>query len=184
MINENIYKIIVIIIAVCFCNAETYSQIKRERDSRFIVSIGDYLPPLSFETTDGDVIDSDFFKGQISMIQFAASWCPFSREQLRNIEKKIWSKYQNNPKFNFICFCVDVESDKVAFKQIIEDENLTFPISYDTDETIYRKFVTPQGSVTRTIIFNEEGEIIYLCDSHLRKNFRKTCRLIEKLLPK
>ena len=174
---------LIAIIFSCFCNAEAQKKIIRDHDSRFIVGKGDYLPHIIL-TADHDTINNDTFAGQVTVIFFGTSWCPFSKAHLIKTEKKLWQKYKNDIRVNLMCFCVDAEADEELFRQFVAENNLTFPIFYDTKEQIYRKFVTPNGSVTRTVVADKNEKIVYLNDEYDNRNFRRTLRLIKKLVKK
>lgn len=180
MIHKSI--IIQIFLLIFFAIPAESQKIIRDRESKFIVNIGDEFPRFEYVTSEGDTLNSDFLRGQTTLIQFAAAWCPFSRDQLKYIEKNIWKEHHNNTHFELICFCVDQESDIANFKEIVESDNLTFPISYDPEERIYRLFVTPQGSVTRSVIIDKQGRIAYLSDAFDKRNFRRTAKVVNKLL--
>ncbi|MBP5366237.1 MAG: redoxin family protein [Bacteroidales bacterium] len=175
--------IFALIVGLGLFTAKAQTKIERESDSRFIVAEGDYLPHVIY-VADGDTINNDMFENQVTLFAFATSWCPFSKSYLYRFEKTLWKKYRNDPRFNFVCFCIDTEADMSKFGDFVAEYNLTFPVVYDPNELIYRKFATPKGIVTRSIIADKKERIVYLNDEYDNRNFRRTRRLIKKLIHK
>ena len=58
----------------------------------YIVKVGDKLPEFIMEFPDGSQINSADLIGNITMLQFTASWCSVCREEMPHIEKK-FGKY-------------------------------------------------------------------------------------------
>ena len=158
------------------------SQTRRERASEFIVQEGQELPHFEYVTLDGDTADTDYIKGQVTIIQFAASWCPFSQAQLIEHDKRIWRKYGRNTNFSMIGICEDAPESRGEFMRQRKSRAIEIPFAFDTDEKIYRLFVTPNGSVTRTILVDADGIIVGLYDTHTRKNARHIRRGVKCLL--
>lgn len=169
-------------IAATLATSIATAQYNRERDSQFIVSVGDEMPHFSYTTLDGDELDSDFLHGQVVLLQFVASWCPYSKAQLDDIEAKLWQQYSANSDFMVVCFSEDLPQDTATFRQLIADKGITYPTAFDTDEHIYRLFVTPHGSVTRTIVFGRDGRIAAMFDEHDRRTFRQLRKSIQVAL--
>lgn len=166
---------------VAVASAEA-AQPKRAEGSRFVVKVGDELPHFAFRTYGGDESDTDFLRGQVTLIQFAASWCTLSRDQLRDTE--LFAR-QMSADDRFGVLIVDVEdmaADTTLFLNRSAEDGLTMPATYDQDDRIYNLFATPHGSVTRTIVSDQQGRIVYLSDTYSRKQFKKTKKFIQKIL--
>lgn len=157
---------------------------RRERDSKFIVREGDDAPAFELVTCEGDTLDSDMLRGQVVVLQFAASWCPFSQAQLVDHQERIWDKYSGDPAFAMIIICEDAPEDRPTFLRQREDHGIRIPYSYDTAERIYRLFVTPNGSVTRTVVIGPDWRIAELQDKHTWKGMRSIARCVGRLLRK
>lgn len=173
-------RVLLLIVALLFTLCDTSSaQYDRERNSRFIVSQGDEMPHFSCTTLDGDQLDSDFLRGQVVLLQFVASWCPYSKAQMDDIEAQLWQRYSGTTDLMIIGLSEDIPQDTAEFRQIVAEKGITYPMAFDIDESIYRLFATPRGSVTRTVIFNRDGRIIALFDEHDRRTFRHLRKCIE-----
>ena len=157
------------------------AQSGRERDSRFIVRIGDEAPTFQFVTNEGDTIDSDMLRGQVVVLQFAASWCPFSQAQLVDHQKRIWERYRHGGNFAMYVICEDSEADRSIFIAQRKENGIDIPYTFDSDECHYRLFVTPKGSVTRTVVISPEWRIAELHDIHTWRDMSEIRRCVRKL---
>lgn len=157
---------------------------RRERDSKFIVGEGDYAPTFQIVTNDGDTIDSDMLRGQVVVLQFAASWCPFSQAQVVDHQEVIFDKYKSDANFAMILICEDVEEDRPTFVSQREERGISIPYTFDSGERIYRLFVTPNGSVTRTVVIGPDWRIAELRDMHTWGGMRSIRRCVGRLLRK
>lgn len=169
--------------ATATAESETMS-IRRERNSKFVVAEGQDAPTFQLVTNEGDTIDSDFLRGQVVVLQFAASWCPFSQAQLVDHQDYIYDKYKSNPNFAMIIICEDTEDDRPTFLQQREDNDVRMPYAFDTLESIYRLFVTPNGSVTRTVIIDPDWRVAGLHDIHTWRDMKQIRRCVGRLLRK
>ncbi len=175
----------IITCAICliapFQFSEVSAQIKRERGSRFIIPIGADAPSFQFVTNEGDTLDTDFLRGQVVVLQFAASWCPFSQAQLIDHQKYIWAKYRQRESLSMFIICEDVPEDRPAFLKQREENNIDIPYIFDDNERIYRLFVTPNGSITRTVIIDKDWKIADLHDMHTMMDLLQIKRMVRKL---
>ncbi len=152
---------------------------------QFIVKEGDEAPSFSYVAMDGDTLDTDFMRGRVTLLQFAASWCPFSQAQLLDIQEFIYDKYSSSAEFDIMVFCVDTtENAQSKFKEIIETDGVKLPYSYDRDNHIYNLFSTPKGNVTRSVIIDREWRIVELHDLHTWRNLKQMKRTVKRLLRK
>ncbi len=161
--------------------AEIYKRSRRSRTSEFVVAVGEQLPQFRAETFGGDHYDNDFLGGQVVLLQFAASWCPLSKEQLIETEK-FWREHSAEDFMVLIFDQEDLASDTTLFLKRCEEDGLTLPMCYDEGEKIYELFATPHGSVTRSIVVDRDGRIAYLSDEYQRKEFEKIKEQILNLL--
>ncbi len=158
-----------------------FSQTPRDRNSVFIVNVGDPAPTFQF-VLDGDTIDTDFLRGNVLLLQFAASWCPFSQAQLLDYQDYIWNKYKGKKDFSVLIICEDEPENRATFIDQQESQNLTMPYIFDTNQSIYRLFATPNGNVTRTIVVDKDWNIAYFHDAHTWKSFRRLRKTLRRML--
>ena len=153
----------------------------RDADGEFVVHVGDDMPSWSCVTLSGDTLDSDFFYGRVSVIEFMASWCPFGKGQMRALEDLVWRKERYRG-INIICFSEDFATDTLAFREMTEEWGIGYAVSWDDDGDVFRKFATRDATVTRLIVVDSDGKIVKMYDEFSRKTFRDTRRTIKRLL--
>lgn len=158
------------------------AQVRRERGSEFVVRLGDTAPRFGFVTNAGDTLDTDFLHGQVVVLQFAASWCPFSAAQMWDHQSAVWDKHRGDANLSMYIVCEDSPKDRDAFARLIAEEGIEIPYIVDDEERIYRLFVTPNGSVTRTVVIAPDRTIAYLSDRHTRRGVRQLRRMVRHLL--
>lgn len=168
--------------ALVFACLPADAQVRRERGSRFVVQVGDAAPRFSFVTSTGDTLDTDFLLGQVVVLQFAASWCPFSPAQMWDHQRAVWDKHQGDAGFSMYIVCEDLPQDRAAFARLVDEVDIKIPYIVDDGERIYRLFVTPNGSVTRTVVIAPDRTIAYLSDRHSRRGVRHLRRTVRRLL--
>jgi len=171
------------ILLLAIANANSQNPYRRDDNGHFIVEVGDYMPSFSYVTLDGDTLDTDFLRGQVCIIQFVASWCPFGKGQIKAVEDLIWRKYnKKSDKLSILGFTEDFPQDTAQFRLLIKEKGISYPFCFDTDERVFKLFATSKASVTRLIIVGEDGKIVSMEDEFYRKSFRRTRKTIKRLL--
>ncbi len=172
------------ILAFIHLSIAIYAQnpYRRDENGGFILSVGDELPSFEFVTLNGDTLDSDVLRSQICIIQFVASWCPYSQGQMRAVEDLIWKKYKQKNNILVVAFTEDFPQDTAQFRRYTTEQNITYPLSFDTEERVFKLFATSKASVTRLIITDKNGKIVSLEDEFYRKSFNRTRKKIKELL--
>lgn len=186
MFEISVKKIALLVFLLLFLQSGIEAQEKkivRERDSRFIVQVGDELPHFSYITTEGDELDSDFLRGQVVLIHFAASWCPISVTMRDDVQNKLLTKYADE-ELSVLCVNIDEPKDTALFVKMLKEEGITYPVVLDCEERVYRNFVTPKGSVTRSIVIGKDGRIVYMSDEYDRKKAKEINKVVGKELKK
>ncbi|MCH5600303.1 TlpA family protein disulfide reductase [Niabella ginsengisoli] len=145
-----------------------------------LIKIGDSVPSFSFEIEKGKMASIADYKGKLVLINLFATWCPPCRKELPEMQKQIWDKHKNNPKFALFVFGREEGWDVlVPFKKKF---NYTFPILPDEKRDVFGKFATQ--SIPRNILIDETGKIIYQSIGYEEKEFKKLIELIDKRLEK
>ncbi|HYQ59173.1 MAG TPA: TlpA disulfide reductase family protein, partial [Draconibacterium sp.] len=71
-------------------------------DYGYIVKIGQQMPDIEMELTNGTKVSTADLEGKVTMLQFTASWCSVCRKEMPHIEKDIWQKHKDNSDFVLI----------------------------------------------------------------------------------
>lgn len=146
----------------------------------YVVKVGDMAPDFETITPSGEKVKLSDLKGKVVMLQFTASWCSVCRKEMPHIEADIWQKHKNNPNFALYGIDLDEPTDKVeAFARQI-------PVSYllllDPEGGIFYKYAEKGAGVTRNIIIDKEGKIVFLTRLFKQEEFDAMKAVIDRLL--
>ena len=163
--------------------AQTGSEIKKQEipaDYEFVVKIGDKVPDFTMTLTNGKRVSSKEWKGKVVMLQFTASWCGVCRKEMPFIEKDIWSKNKRNP--NFLLFGVDRDEPLEKVKQYQKEMPISYPLAMDPNADIFGIFANKKAGVTRNVIIDKNGKIVYMTRLYKPEEFHEMVKVIEILL--
>jgi len=146
----------------------------------FTAKIGDKIPDFTLTLSNGKKISSKDWKGKVVMLQFTASWCGICRKEIPYIQQDIWFKNKHNS--NFLLFGVDRDEPLDKVKQYQKDMNISYPLAVDPNADIFGLFADKRAGVTRNVIINREGKIVYMTRLFKEREFREMVRIIGVLL--
>jgi len=160
-----------IILLLCITCIYSHAQ---QTDTTTRNKVGDLSPNFSFNLTKDKLANLSDYKGKIVVLDFFATWCPPCRMELPRVQKEIWDKYKNNPKFALFAFDREENWDKVLpFKQ---KNNFTFPMVPDMGRVIFSLYASQ--SIPRTIVIDENGKILYQSIGYTEKDFNELLALL------
>ena len=146
----------------------------------FIVEIGQQIPEIEFVLTDGTTVKTSDLKGKVVMLQFTASWCSVCRKEMPHIEKEIWQKHKNNT--HFALFGVDMNEPVEKVIKFGNDMKITYPLALDPGAKIFYTFAAKSAGITRNVIIDKSGKIIYMTRLFKQDEFDEMVEVIELLL--
>lgn len=173
------YLTIVFLVFTVFAKAQTPVK-EIPADYGYIVKIGQQVPNFALKTTDGKSIQMSSLKGKIVMLQFTASWCSVCRKEMPHIESEIWKKYQNSP--NFALFGIDLDEPKEVVEKFAKDVPVTYPLTLDPKGGIFYQFAEKNAGVTRNVIVDKSGKIVYMTRLYKDEEFQEMKKVIAELL--
>lgn len=147
----------------------------QDDDRGYIVQVGDKAPDIIIQYIDGTQKKLSDFKGKIVMLQFTASWCGVCRKEMPFIEKDIWQKHKNNPKFALIG--IDLMETPEKTQQFAKDINITYPLTLDPEGKAFYSYAAKGAGVTRNIIIDKKGKIVFMTRLYDPENSKKCVRL-------
>ncbi len=161
--------------------AQTATKKKPVDETRgYIVSVGDKAPDYEMTLDNGTVLKSSDNLGKVVMLQFTASWCGVCRKEMPLIEAEIWEQLKDNPNFVLVGVDRDEPLDKVLkFK---EQTKVTYPLALDPGSAIFGLFARKKSGVTRNVIIDQNGEIVFLTRLFERGEFDEMKDVIFDLL--
>ncbi len=168
------------VMLLCSMSLFAQEQKQEEMNRGYIVSAGDTAPDFQITYLDGTVKQLSDLQGKVVMLQFTASWCGVCRKEMPHIESDIWQKYKDNPEFALIG--IDLKEDKETIERFIAKTGISYPLVFDSDGAIFEKYAEKNAGVTRNIIIDRSGKIVFLTRLYDEKEFGAMKEKIEKLL--
>ncbi len=151
-----------------------------QQDYGYVVKVGDLAPDFTATTPDGTSMKLSDLRGKVVMLQFTASWCGVCRKEMPHIEKDIWDKHKNNPSFALYALDLDEPADKVA--AFAKEIPVTYPLLLDPQGGVFYKYAAQGAGVTRNVIIDKEGRIVFLTRLFKQEEFDAMKAKIEELL--
>ncbi|MDM8161325.1 TlpA disulfide reductase family protein [Labilibaculum sp. K2S] len=171
-----------VIIIIGLVMGLVFSGMAQTQDSRgYIVKVGDMAPDFEMNLTDGSTLKLSDLKGKVVMLQFTASWCGVCRKEMPFIEKEIW---QDHKEKEFALYALDLDEPLEKAEKLIAATGITYPVALDKGAGIFTKYAHKESGVTRNVIVNKEGKIIYLTRLFNHEEFDGMKMVIEAELKK
>lgn len=177
--------LIIFSIGIIFATSAQTNGIPKQEipaDYGFIVKIGQQMPDIEMKLTDGTIVTTASLKGKVVMLQFTASWCGVCRREMPHIEKEIWQKHKNNSEFALIG--IDMDEPLETMKKFAKDMKITYPLALDPGGEIFYTFAAKGAGVTRNVIIDRSGKIVYMTRLFKEEEFNEMVEVIEMLLEK
>ena len=149
-------------------------------DYGYIVKIGQHIPDFKLETIEGKTIRSSELKGKVVMFQFTASWCGVCRKEMPHIEAEIWKKYKGNP--DFALYGIDLDEPKDIVQKFAKQVPVTYPLALDPKGSIFYQFAEKEAGVTRNVIVDKTGKIVFMTRLYKDEEFQQMKMVIAGLL--
>ncbi len=162
---------------ICFSiNSNLFSQ---EDDRGFLVKIGQKAPDFSAKMIDGTTFKLSDNLGKIVVLQFTASWCSVCIKEMPLLEKEIWQIHKDK---NFILIGVDRDEPLETVRKFAKATKITYPLVLDPGADIFGLYANKNSGVTRNIVINSTGEIVFMTRLFDQKEFDKMKEIIFKLV--
>lgn len=145
------------------------------------VSVGEKAPLFDFELLTGDTINNEVLKGNVVVLQFTASWCSVCRKEMPVLEKEVWQRFKGE---DFLLIGLDLKEDEEQAKMFAEKMGITYPMTSDIDGSLFELFAGPNQGVTRNIVIDKKGEIVFLTRLFEIEEFQEMVKVLEIELAK
>jgi peroxiredoxin len=149
-------------------------------DYGYIVKLGQTIPDFDLILPDGTKTNMQALRGKVVMLQFTASWCSVCRKEMPHIESEIWQKNKNNP--TFALYGIDLKEDKEKVNEFKKKVGITYPLALDLDGKIFYTFATQDAGVTRNVIVDKTGKIVFMTRLYKVEEFNEMKKVIKGLL--
>ena len=146
----------------------------------FISKIGDTIPDFTMTLINGKKISSKDWKGKVVMLQFTASWCGVCRKEMPFIERDLWLKHKRNS--DFLLFAVDRDEPLEKVQRYHKEMEISYPIAIDPLAEVFGIFADKKAGVTRNVIIDQKGKIVFMTRLFKEAEFKEMVRVIGLLL--
>lgn len=150
------------------------------KDYGYIVKIGQQAPDFSTVTPTGQKVQLSDLKGNVVMLQFTASWCSVCRKEMPHIETDIWKKYKDDP--NFVLYGIDLDEPKETVEKYAKEIPVSYPLLLDPAGKIFYSYAEKGAGVTRNVIIDKTGKIVYMTRLYKEDEFNEMKKVIDELL--
>ena len=146
----------------------------------YIVKVGDQAPDnFELKLTNGQKTSLKDLKGKIVILQFTASWCSVCRREMPHLESDVWQAYQNK---NVVLIGVDRDEPLEKVKKFGQDMKITYPLALDPGADIFGLFADKKSGVTRNVVIDTSGKIVFLTRLYSTDEFVEMVNVIDKLV--
>jgi len=150
-------------------------QQKKTYKNGYIVKVGDTAPDFTINEAGGKTFKLSDLRGEVVMLQFTASWCSVCRTEMPFIEKEIWQEKQSS---GLVVIGIDRDEPLDKVLKFKEDIEITYPLALDPGADIFGLYADKEAGVTRNVIIDRSGKIIFLTRLYERKEFDEMKRVI------
>lgn len=153
------------------------SQSQTIYEHQYLVKVGDQMPDFETELTDGSSFKLSDQKGKVVMLQFTASWCGVCRKEMPHIESEIWQKLKDK---DFVLVGIDYKEESEKVDTFAKQMQISYPLAYDQSGAIFHSIALEGAGVTRNIIIDRQGKIIFLTRLFKMDEFNEMKKVIFK----
>ncbi len=172
-------KTIILVFITMITGYQAQCQNAKNEDRGYIVKVGDKAPDVTLLMLSGDTLKLSSLHHKIVVLQFTAGWCSVCRKEMPHLEKEVWQRFKDQ---DFVLIGVDYDEPLekvVAFKNQMK---VTYPFSLDPNANIFGQFANKKAGVTRNVVIDKNGTIVYLTRLYDPKEFSGMVHKIEELL--
>ena len=149
-------------------------------DSRgYIVNIGDIAPNFTMEYTTGEKVTLADLRGKVVVLQFTASWCSVCRKEMPHLEKDVWQQFKEK---GLVLVGIDRDEPIETVIQFQKDMGTTYPLALDPGAEIFGLFADKNSGVTRNVVIDQQGKIVFLTRLFEEKEYNQMIEAIKSLL--
>ena len=164
---------------VLFISIVCFSFAQNEVNRGYKVKVGDQLPEVSLTMLNGEKWTNKDFENKVVVIQFTGSWCGVCKREMPQLEKRVWQKFKDE---EFLLVGIDIKDTKEKAEAFIKSTGVSYPIAHDPDASIFSQFTIEGAGVTRNIVVNKNGEIVFLTRLFEEKEFEEMIAKIRQLI--
>ncbi|WP_069659458.1 TlpA family protein disulfide reductase [Arcticibacter eurypsychrophilus] len=173
--------ILVLVVFATFHSSVSFAQTDQNTDDRgYLVKVGDQAPD-DFELilTDGTKTNLKSLRGKVVVLQFTASWCSVCREEMPYLEKEVWQANKDN---GLVLIGVDRDEPLNKVQKFKQDMKISYPLALDPGADIFGRFAHKKSGVTRNVVIDRNGKIVFLTRLYAPAEFNQMVSFINNLV--
>jgi len=147
-----------------------FSQEQKVYEHGYLVKVGDTAPVFAIREAGGTTYNLADLRGKVVMLQFTASWCGVCRKEMPFIEDEIWIPGKDQ---GLVVIGIDRDEPEATVLRFKDDMKITYPLALDPGADIFGLFAQKEAGVTRNVIIDRKGRIIFLTRLFDREEFDK-----------
>jgi len=120
-------------------------------------------------------------RDKVVMLQFTASWCGVCRKEMPHIEHEIWQPLKDKP---FVLIGIDRDEPLDVVTRFAKTMQITYPLALDPDAGVFSLFAYKEAGVTRNVIIDTQGKIVFLTRLYEEKEFNNMKEVIFEMVEK
>ena len=148
-------------------------------DRDYLVKIGESVPEISLDLLSGEKINLSDLRGNVVVLQFTASWCSVCRKEMPHLEKDVWQRFKDK---NLMLIGIDRDEPLEIVKEFKKEMGVTYPMALDPEAKHFSKFAPKEAGVTRNIVIDKTGKIVFLTRLFDKDEYDQMIKIIEDLL--
>lgn len=156
------------------CN-QTNGQKQNAYPDGYMVKVGDIAPDFTVNEAGGASYKLSELRGKVVMLQFTASWCGVCRTEMPFIESEIWQAKKNE---GLKVIGIDRDQPVDTVLKFRKDIRVSYPLALDPGADIFGLFAQKSAGVTRNVIIDRKGKIIFLTRLYKREEFEEMKKII------
>jgi peroxiredoxin len=134
-------------------------------------------PDFTLKSLSGENVKLSEYRGQVLLINFWASWCGPCRQEMPLLDKL----HQRYAAYGFTVFGINVEENSEAAKKMIKDAPVSFPILFDTENSVSKAYNV--SAMPSTVMVDRDGNMRYLHQGYKagdEENYKKWIKQLIK----
>jgi peroxiredoxin len=165
----------IFIAAAALIGITTLAEGQTIYEHNYLVKVGDTAPDFTVNEAGGKTYRLSDLRGKVVMLQFTASWCGVCRKEMPFIEEEIWIP---GKKQGLAVIGIDRDEPVETVRKFASDMKITYPLALDPGAGIFGLFAEKQAGVTRNVIIDRNGKIIFLTRLFERDEFDEMQKII------
>jgi len=161
---------ILLFTAAALVTVSSFSQEQKVYEHNYLVKVGDTAPDFTIIEAGGKSYKLSELRGKVVMLQFTASWCGVCRKEMPFIEDEVWLPGKAK---GLAVIGIDRDEPEATVLRFKDDMKITYPLALDPGAEIFGLFAQKEAGVTRNVIIDRKGRIIFLTRLFDREEFDK-----------